>query len=134
MPDVGADFIVLGTSRSTVVSVPIPLPAESLSSWGKGKKFLRIHTLRLENIGLNPIVYKVLAIDIPALLRPYMARTMITNRPSRLKKLGPALKQTLSAHRAFRKALLMSSARTSFLYRSAMRKRMRTNSRETTES
>ena len=55
-------------------------------------------------------------------------------RPSRLLNTGPDLKQNFSAHGAFRKALLISAARTSMLYRAVMRKRMRTNSRETTES
>ena len=85
MPDVGEELLGLGYSQSTVVSVPVPLPAELLTYWGRGRQFLCIHTLRQANVGLNPIVRKVLAIfslnNALELLVPYRARTMITHMP-----------------------------------------------------
>ena len=83
MPDVEAELLGLGSGRSTVVSVTVPLPAELLTYWGRGRQFLCIHTLRQANVGLNPIVRKVLARcslnNSLELLVPYRARTMITH-------------------------------------------------------
>ena len=85
MPDVGAELLGLGAGWSAVVSVTVPLPAELLTYWGRGRLFLCIHTLRSANVGLNLIVRKVLARcalnNAPALLVPYRARTMITHMP-----------------------------------------------------